>query len=141
MKLSNIIKVLLIIILVAGVITVCYMVINPNQGEGFTEFYILDHNNNITDYPVNVTHNSIEKINIGIKNNEYKDMNYTVKIYKDEQLITSYNQSLHNNEESLTPFYLDKTGTIGNDQEIDIKLYIGNNTNPYRSLILRYNVV
>ncbi|MCD7781678.1 MAG: DUF1616 domain-containing protein [Methanosphaera sp.] len=138
---EKITKCILITILVVAIVIVCYMVVNPNQGEGFTELYILDHNNNTTDYPVNVTQGSIEKINIGIRNNEYAQMNYTVKIKKDNQTLTVYNRTLENNEETLIPYYLDRTSTIGDDQTLDIELYMGNITNPYRTLTLRYNVV
>ncbi len=142
MKLGDkVIKGFLIIILILAIICVCYLVINPNQGNGYTEFYILDHNNNTTDYPTNVTQYSIEKINIGLKNKENVVMNYTIKIKKDNVTLTQYNKTLQNNQEEITPYYLDSTSQIGNDQELNIELYKGNTTGVYRTLKLKYNVI
>lgn len=142
MKIVNkIIKVALIIILILAIVCVCYMVINPNQGEGYTEFYILDHNNNTTDYPTNVSQYSIEKINIGIKNKENTKMNYTIVIKKDGYIQAMYNKTLQNDQEEITPYYLTSTSNIGDDQDLKIELYKGNTTSVYRTLKLKYNVV
>ncbi|WP_304123388.1 DUF1616 domain-containing protein [Methanosphaera cuniculi] len=142
MKIVNkIIKAALIIILILAIVCVCYMVVNPNQGEGYTEFYILDHNNNTTDYPTNVSQYSIEKINIGIKNKENTKMNYTIVIKKDGYIQAMYNKTLQNDQEEITPYYLTSTSNIGDDQDLKIELYKGNTTSVYRTLKLKYNVV
>ncbi|PAV07392.1 DUF1616 domain-containing protein [Methanosphaera cuniculi] len=142
MKIVNkIIKAALIIILILAIVCVCYMVVNPNQGEGYTEFYILDHNNNTTDYPTNVSQYSIEKINIGIKNKENAKMNYTIVIKKDGYIQAMYNKTLQNDQEEITPYYLTSTSNIGDNQDLKIELYKGNTTSVYRTLKLKYNVV
>ncbi|WP_308573772.1 DUF1616 domain-containing protein [uncultured Methanosphaera sp.] len=142
MKIVNkIIKSVLVIILILSIVCVCYMVVNPNQGEGYTEFYILDHNNNTTDYPTNVSQYSIEKINIGIKNKENTKMNYTIVIKKDGYIQAMYNKTLQNDQEEVTPYYLTSTSNIGDDQDLKIELYKGNTTGVYRTLKLKYNVV
>lgn len=142
MKIVNkIIKAALIIILILAIVCVCYMVVNPNQGEGYTEFYILDHNNNTTDYPTNVSQYSIEKINIGIKNKENAKMNYTIVIKKDGYIQAMYNKTLQNDQEEITLYYLTSTSNIGDNQDLKIELYKGNTTSVYRTLKLKYNVV
>lgn len=142
MKIVNkIIKALLIIVLILAIICVCYMVVNPNQGEGYTEFYILDHNNNTTDYPTNVSQYSIEKINIGIKNKENTRMNYTVVIKRNDTILTIYNKTLQNDQEEVTPYYITQTSHVGDNQDLKIELYKGNTSNVYRTLKLKYNVV
>lgn len=138
---DKVIKALLIIILILAIICVCYLVINPNQGEGYTEFYILDHNNNTTDYPVNISQGNIEKINIGLKNKENVMMNYSVVIKKDNITLAKYNKTLQNDQEEITAYYITSTSHIDDDQQLDIELYKGNNSNIYRSLKLRYNVI
>lgn len=139
--LNKIIKAILILILVLAVVCVCYMVVNPNQGEGYTEFYILDHNNNTTDYPTNVSQYSIEKINIGLKNKENTPMNYTIVIKKNGYIQAKYNKTLQNDQEEVTPYYITSTSYVGENQELDIYLYKGNVTSVYRSLKLKYNVL
>ena len=134
MKIVNkIIKAALIIILILAIVCVCYMVVNPNQGEGYTEFYILDHNNNTTDYPTNVSQYSIEK--------ENAKMNYTIVIKKDGYIQAMYNKTLQNDQEEITPYYLTSTSNIGDNQDLKIELYKGNTTSVYRTLKLKYNVV
>ncbi|WP_455645993.1 DUF1616 domain-containing protein [Methanosphaera sp.] len=138
---DKVIKGLLVTILIVAIISVIYLVVIHNPGDGYTEFYMLDHNNNTTDFPTNITQNSIEKINIGIKNQENQDMNYTVRIKKNQSIITQYNKTLKNNEESLTAYYISSTRTLGDNQELNIELLKGNTTEPYRTLKLRYNVI
>ncbi|WP_069592040.1 DUF1616 domain-containing protein [Methanosphaera sp. WGK6] len=138
---DKVIKGLLVTILIVAIISVIYLVVIHNPGEGYTEFYMLDHNNNTTDFPTNITQNTIEKINIGIRNQENQDMNYTVRIRKNQSIITQYNKTLKNNEESLTAYYVSSTRTRGDNQELNIELLKGNITEPYRTLKLRYNVI
>lgn len=137
--LDKIIKGILIIALIIAMISVIYLVVIHNPGEDYTEFYILDHNNNTTDYPTNMSQYSIGKINIGIKNQEHTDMNYTVKVKTNHTLLASYNKTLKDNEETITPYYIYSTTEIGM-HELNIELYKGNVTQPYRTLKLRYNV-
>lgn len=136
---DKITKGILIIILIVAIISVIYLVVIHNPGEGYTEFYILDYNNNTTDYPTNISQYSIGKINIGIKNQEHEDMNYTIKVKHNQTTLTKYNKTLKDNEEVLTPYYLDSTSNLG-PQELNIELYKGNITQPYRTLKLEYNV-
>lgn len=136
---DKITKGILIVILIVAIMSVVYLVVFHNPGEGYTEFYMLDYNNNTTDYPTNMSIHSIGKINIGIKNQEHADMNYTVKVKKDNETLTKYNKTLKDNEEILTPYYIDSTSNIG-IQELNIELYKGNISQPYRTLKLKYNV-
>ena len=107
----------------------------------YTEFYILDDNNNTTNIPTNVTQNSIHKIVVGITNQEHQDMNYTVKISKDDIILTKYNQSLQDKENREIPYYMTSTHNKGQNQLIKFELFKNNDTSPYRTLNLRYNVI
>ena len=138
---DKIVKGALITVLIITVIMVVYLVIIHNPGQDYTEFYILDSNHDIKDYPINVTQYSFEMITIGIANHEHHKTNYTVEILKNKNLLTTYNKTLNDNEKIEIPYYLDRTGTLGNNQELDIKLFEGNQSEPYRTLKLRYNVV
>ena len=137
---NKIIKGILVTVLVIAIILVIYLVVIHNPGEGFTEFYILDANNNTTDYPVNVTPYSIEKINIGIKNHENKEQNYTIKINKEKELIYQHNLTLQDNQNIVIPYYMDCTNIVGDDQQLILELYKENIKSPYRVLNLRFNV-
>ena len=140
-RINKIIKAILLITLIVAIISVIYLVVIHNPGEDYTEFYILDSNNDTTDYPTNITQYSIEKIIIGIQNKEHKQVNYTVKIKKDGYLQAEYNHTLDNNEKIETPYYLNNANIIGNDQLLVIELYKDDIDAPYRTLNVRYNVV
>ncbi len=139
--LNKIITGTLIAILIIATISVIYLVVIHNPGQDYTEFYILDDNNNTTNIPTNVTQNSIHKIVVGITNQEHQDMNYTVKISKDDIILTKYNQSLQDKENREIPYYMTSTHNKGQNQLIKFELFKNNDTSPYRTLNLRYNVI
>lgn len=139
--LNKIIKGALVAVLIISIILVVYLVVFHNPGEDYTEFYIVDHNNNTTDYPINITRNSVEKINVGITNQEHQDTNYTVRIKKDNKTIYTVTKSLKDKENTEFPYYMDRTTKTGINQTVKFELYKNNETNPYRTLLLRYNVV
>ena len=140
-RINKIIKGILVITLIIAIISVIYLVVIHNPGEDYTEFYLLDSNNDTTAYPTNITQYSIEKIVIGIQNKEHRQVNYTVKIKKDGYLLTQYNHSLNNNEKIETPYYINSADKVGINQLLIIELYKDDIDAPYRTLTVRYNVV
>lgn len=139
--LNKIVKGALLTILIISIILVIYLVVFHNPGQDYTEFYIVDHNNNTTDFPINITQNSVEKIYIGITNQEHQDTNYTIKVKKNNQSIFTDTISLKDKENIQFPYYVDQTKTKGINQTINLELYKNDDKNPYRTLFLRYNVV
>lgn len=140
-KINTIVKGALLAILIISIILVVYLVVFHNPGQDYTEFYMVDHNNNTTDFPINITRNSVALLNIGITNQEHQDTNYTIKVKKDNKTIYTLEKSLKDKENLEFPYYMDRTTNIGINQTIDFELYKNNDTNPYRTLYLRYNVV
>lgn len=140
-QLNKIVKGALLTILIISIILVIYLVVIHNPGQDYTEFYIVDHNNNTTDFPINITQNSVEKIYIGITNQEHQDINYTIKVKKDNKTVFTNVKTLKDKENLQFPYYLDQTKTKGINQTITFELYKNDIENPYRSLLLRYNVV
>lgn len=138
---NKIIKGILIVILIVAILQVTYLVVFHNPGQDYTEFYILDNNNDTLNYPTNVSQNSVEKVIIGITNQEHQDMNYTIIVSKDNQTITKFNETLKDKETKEIPYYIDNTKNIGINQSINFNLYKGNVSLPYRSLYIRYNVI
>lgn len=138
---NKIVKGALLAILIIAIILVIYLVVIHNPGQDYTEFYMVDHNNDTTDFPINVTQNSVQKIFIGITNQEHQEVNYTVKISKDNQTISQFSKTLQDKENVEIPYYIRSTNKQGINQTLNIKLYKNNLTNPYRTLYLRYNVL
>ncbi|MEE1117070.1 MAG: DUF1616 domain-containing protein [Methanosphaera sp.] len=140
-QLNKIVKGALLTILIISIILVIYLVVIHNPGQDYTEFYIVDHNNNTTDFPINITQNSVEKIYIGITNQEHQDINYTIKVKKDNKTVFTNVKTIKDKENLQFPYYLDQTKTKGINQTITFELYKNDTDNPYRTLLLRYNVI
>lgn len=140
-QLNKIVKGALLTILIISIILVIYLVVIHNPGQDYTEFYIVDHNNNTTDFPINISQNSVEKIYIGITNQEHQDINYTIKVKKDNKTVFTNVKTIKDKENLQFPYYLDQTKTKGINQTITFELYKNDTDNPYRTLLLRYNVI
>lgn len=138
---NKIIKGILIVILIIAFLQVIHLVVFHNPGQDYTEFYIVDHNNDTLDYPINVTQNSVEKLYIGITNQEHQDINYTIKVVKDNQTITEFNETLSDKETLEVPYNIVSTKVKGINQTLSFELYKNNISAPYRTLYLRYNVI
>ena len=150
--LNKIVKGVLLTILIISIILVIYLVVFHNPGQDYTEFYIVDHNNNTTDFPINITKNSVEKIYVGITNQEHQEYKIikelgkgafgrVVEVKKDNKTIYTDTISLKDKENVQFPYYMDQTKTNGINQTINLELYKNDDDNPYRTLFLRYNVI
>lgn len=138
---NKIIKGVLIAILIIAILQVIHLVVFHNPGQDYTEFYILDSNNDTLDYPINVTQNSVEKLFIGITNQEHQETNYTIKVIKDNQTVTKFNETLSDKENREVPYYMFSTKNKGINQTLHFELYKNNISSPYRTLYIRYNVI
>ncbi|WP_018154792.1 DUF1616 domain-containing protein [Methanothermococcus thermolithotrophicus] len=135
-KIEKFLTIILSILLIASILTTVYLIHAPKVGERFTEFYILNENLKAYDYPTNLKYNENATIIIGIRNLEYRPMNYTVLVFLSNKTydyndtvyldqvnnwngFLSYNYALskkvhliHHNETVLIPlnFSINKTG-------------------------------
>ncbi len=66
-------------IVVAGG-TLAYVVLTPQPGGTFTEFYILGPGGNASGYPTNLTVNESGHVIIGVNNHEGSSVNYTLRV-------------------------------------------------------------
>ena len=81
-------NVVLVIAIVLATSSVVYAVAVPQQGEQFTEFYVLTENESgdlvAAGYPSELTADEPEPIQVGVENNEYEELEYTVVIQLQE---------------------------------------------------------
>jgi uncharacterized membrane protein len=126
------------IALAAGMIY--FVITTPKMGERFTEFYILDSSGKAENYPIELKYNSPAQILVGVVNHEYADINYTVQIALDKEVLIDTWFMLEHNEtwEKNMTFIPDKEGT---DMRLEFWLFKEDNfTAPYRELHLWVNV-
>jgi uncharacterized membrane protein len=105
---ENILTIILIISIFIVAASVVYVVVTPKTGEIFTEFYILGPTGNTTEYPRYLKVDENASIIIGLVNNEYTTMKYTIEVWLINQTFL-FNESTQNNETIYNHmWYLDK---------------------------------
>ena len=140
MNLDKTISAALIIILLAAVVGTVYLIVNPNPGEKFTEFYVLGAGDKAGNYPTNLTLNEQGNVTIWIINKEHSTTNYNLLIKLNGTTLKNENFTLENNGTKTIPFSFNAT-EIGKNQTLNFTLYkLPNETNAYRSLYLHLNV-
>jgi uncharacterized membrane protein len=137
---DRILTVILIFSIALAIGMLYFVITTPKIGERFTEFYILGPEGKAENYPTILRNNSPSVILVGVVNHEYVNVNYTVRIALDKEILTdTWFTSVHNQtwEKNLT-FVPDKEGT---DMKLEFLLYKEDNfTAPYRDLHLWVNV-
>ena len=77
-------NVLLVVAIVMATSSVVYTVAVPTQGEQFTEFYVLTENESdelvAANYPEELVAGEPQPIHVGVENNEYETVEYTVVV-------------------------------------------------------------
>lgn len=135
MKLDKIITLVLIILLVGAISGTIYIIVNPNVGGKFTEFYVLGAGDMAGNYPTNLTVNEIGNVTIGIVNHEHMTTTYDMVTILNGTTISNETYTLMNNETRIInlSFQPKQSG----NQILEFKLYKQpNNNTVYRSLLL-----
>ena len=131
---------ILVILLVVAISATVYIIVNPNPGEKFTEFYILGAGDKAGNYPTNLTLNEVGNVTIGIVNHEQSTTSYNLITTLNGVKINDTNYTLVNNETKEIIYSFQPT-EAGNNQTLKFKLYkLPDNTNVYRSVFLFLNV-
>ncbi|WP_227379204.1 DUF1616 domain-containing protein [Haladaptatus halobius] len=109
-------NVVLVIALLLAVGSVGYVVSVPNQGESFSEFYLLTKNDSgqfvADDYPTNFTQGESKPLYVGISNHEHQRESYTVVVLL-QRIEVANNTTRIQNTQELKRFHttLDKNST------------------------------
>jgi uncharacterized membrane protein len=140
MNLDKRISSILIILLIIAISLTVYIVVNPNPGEKFTEFYILGPENMAGNYPTNLSVNEVGNLTIGIVNHEQSTTTYNLITTLNGITIKNESYTLQNKETRRIPFSFTATKS-GNNQTLEFSLYkLPDNKTVYRSLNLILNV-
>ncbi|GAB3411398.1 hypothetical protein GCM10027435_02950 [Haloparvum alkalitolerans] len=142
--------------------SVGYAVAVPQDGEQFTEFYLLTEQPDgelvADDYPEELALNESAELIVGIGNNEHSTQNYTVVVQLQEVTVEGntstverreelgrYGTTLEHNATDQRPFVVEPTFT-GTELRVQFLLYMGEapasptRENAYRDLHLWMNV-
>ena len=84
----------IVVMLIASVVCLVYIIVVPREGERFTEFYVLGSTGKMSDYPLNITAESMHNITVGVVNHEHEDVDYTLVVMMIP--ASEANQTQHN---------------------------------------------
>ena len=136
---EGMLSVILIIAILVAIGTAAYVIVNPKQGEKFTEFYILGPDGKASNYPTNLTAGQQGKVIIGVVNHEYSTTDYQLMVKMNNNITQTQTFSLQNNEKKEIMFTFNATPPGQN--KLQFLLYKSpNNSSVYRSLHLWLNV-
>jgi uncharacterized membrane protein len=111
------------------------MIINPIQGNPYTEFYILGPDAKAGNYPTNLSEGQQGKVLIGVVNRENGTTNYQLIVKNNNNIVENDNFSLDINEKKEISFIF--TSGPPNSNNLEFLLYkLPDNQNVYRSLHL-----
>lgn len=131
----NIISTILFTVLILFIIITIYMIINPIQGNPYTEFYILGPDAKAGNYPTNLSEGQQGKVLIGVVNRENGTTNYQLIVKNNNNIVENDNFSLDINEKKEISFIF--TSGPPNSNNLEFLLYkLPDNQNVYRSLHL-----
>jgi uncharacterized membrane protein len=134
-KTRNMISLILVTILFLFIIVTVYLIMNPVQGEPFTEFYLLGPDGKAGNYPTNLTEGQQGRVLIGVVNHEYATTNYLLIVKKNNIIVENDSFSLDNNQKKEITFIF--TSGPPDTNNLEFLLYkLPDNKTVYRSLHL-----
>lgn len=132
--------ILLLLIFLVGIVTV-QMITTPKI-EKFTEFYILDSEGKVEDYPKNLILGESAEVILGIRNHEAQEVEYRVVLLLENETIKTIEGIKLRHEERWEKKVDFISNNIGKETKLEFFLYKeeNNKIEPYRNLRLTVNV-
>lgn len=126
--------------LIACIGGVVYIIVTPQEGEHFTEFYILGPGGKAADYPTELVEGENGEVIMGVVNHEWEAENYTAALKLDNQVLRTIDGiRLEHGENWIEPVTFTPEGT-GENMKLQFLLYKDNLENAYRDLHLWVSV-
>lgn len=143
-RFDRLLTVTLLLLTLVSVLTAAYVAIAPNQGEKFTEFYILGSEGMAENYDTQLQSGESVDVIVGVVNHEYTTADYSLQVRLDNESLdvpsTFQHISLNHNESWEQPLSIVPSDT-GSAMKLEYLLYKeGNFGDPYRDVYLWINV-
>lgn len=120
-KLDKALTIILVITIILAAATFIYILVAPKRIEHFTEFYLLGPKGKTEGYPSMLALGENATVVIGVNNQEYQTMNYTIEIWLINQSIF-YNESENRNESIIhNMWFIDKITTTLDPVTVDLE--------------------
>jgi len=120
-KMETALTILIVASLLIAAAIVVYVILNPKEGEHYTEFYLLTSDHTNRGYQKNLTGGEEAAGIIGILNHEYRTMDYTLEIWLINQ-TNFYNESTAENQTIYNHmWFVDKITVTLPHTDIDVE--------------------
>jgi uncharacterized membrane protein len=80
-KINHFLSVVLVLTVLVAILTTGYVIVFPQEGERFSELYILGENRTADDYPASLVAGHNYPMYIGVGNYEHRNITYTVETW------------------------------------------------------------
>jgi uncharacterized membrane protein len=136
---DRVLTILLVLSILAALFALIYVIVSPKQGERFTEFYILGEGGKAAEYPTGLMVGKATDITVGVVNNEYEKVDYTLSVVLENRTLHREALTLlHNRSWEESVFFTPME--VGSDLKLEFLLYRNDSPVPYRSLHLWVDV-
>lgn len=140
MNFDKILTYALLAALIASIGGVIYLVVTPQEGEHFTEFYILGPDGMAADYPTDLIEGETGRVIVGVVNQEWERENYRVVLELENEPIKSIEGIVLEHGENWTNKVTFQPQVTGENLKLQFLLYRGENTEVYRDCHLWIDV-
>ena len=136
-KLNKALSIFLIVAIVAALGFIIYLMVTPQEGDKFTEFYILSAEGDAQDYPKQVILGEPVDLLIGVVNHEYQPASYQARIKIGAADLSELNIGTLANGEKWEKEITFTPQLAGERQRVDFYLYKNGEDEPYLKEPLR----
>lgn len=125
--------------LIACIGGVIYLVVTPQEGEHFTEFYVLGPDGKAADYPTDLIQGETGEVILGVVNREWEEVNYRTEINLENRVLENYRFRLGHKDNWIRRISF-APQTTGENLKLQFLLFKENSENVYRDLHLWIDV-
>lgn len=128
---DNFLSIFLVSSIIISFLILGYLIVTVEKGERYTEFYILGTGEKYYNYPKVVHPGTPVEYMAGIINHEYENINYTLLVRMENDILLRQNIYLPHNQiwEQPVVFEINRTGPV---LKLEFLLYMEDEKVPYR---------
>ncbi len=133
-------SIVFVVLILTAVAALAYAATTLRAGEKFTQFYVLGTEGTADNYPSKLQMGQTGEVTLGVANHERQGASYSIEIRIDGEKVQAMGPiSLADGEKWEGKLVFEPT-KAGQGQELDLWLYIGQGSEPYRELRLWLDV-
>lgn len=140
MNFDRILTYILLAALIACIGGVVYIIVTPQEGEHFTEFYVLGPEGKAANYPTDLIEGEKGTVIVGIVNHEWSEENYRLILQLDNHQIKTIQRINLNHGENWIREVSFTPHRTGENLKLQFLLYRNTGENIYRDLHLWIDV-